>query len=737
MNNHDDETEVDNDTEGSSGGAIGGKGSHRPPATSSSGGSATQKSRSSQTTGTNSAIAVLNERLLKATKLFGRDHEQEEIINVYNRVKRRESTTSSPNGKKTEFLLIRGSIGTGKSALSERFLLPMVGKDGGYCVTGKFDQLRQLQKPHCFVVEAFTSYAKMVQERGQVETVRRAVNEATTEIESLNLLVKMIPGLAALTGLETKGDVDDAVNKQDDVDSSDEGSYSSNEAASRFKYAVRLLLRSFASVDRPLVLVLEDLHWADEAAMDLLHTLLTDTANQETLFVATYREESDKRNMTTMLKQLQKSEVTVSHIVLKNLDEVSTTNMVVDMLQTDVAYTKPLADLVFSHTKGNAYYIVVFLRALAEGGFLRYDMDAMPQWSWDADEVRVEFGTTMIDVVKNKISCLPDEVLHALKCASCLGSKLDKVILANLMGESSTVAFSYFDLATEKGLLVHCPRRGWAFAHDAIQDAAYSMIPGSDREKFHYDIGLRLWRCFDINELDENIFVVVGQLLAGSRFVEKRKEQIAVARMCLRAGERSVYMSSFQSAFNYLVHGVRLLGTKCWRDEYTLSLNLYNAAAEVAYCSGHSKEVHIFVQEILAHATCLDDTLRGHSANIYAIGSCGRMQEAIHYGIQILSDLGEKFPETQSTTRTFIELQRIRKKLKRKTNESLLRLPIMEDTRKLAAMHMLSQLTTYTFLNAKGLSLTIAFRMVNLSLNCGLSATSCIGFALVGALLCG
>lgn len=125
-------------------------------------------------------------------------------------------------------------------------------------------------------------------------------------------------------------------------------------------------------------------------------------------------------------------------------------------------------------------------------------------------------------------------------------------------------------------------------------------------------------------------------------------------------------MSSFQSAYQYLVHGIQLLDTQCWRDEYDLSLHLYNAAAEVAYCSGRSDKVHDFVQEILDHATCLEDTFGGHAAKIYAFGSSGLTQEAIQYGLNILGLLGERFPARPSMVRTFLELQRIRHRLKKK-----------------------------------------------------------------------
>lgn len=573
------------------------------------GGARSRQQRSSIT----SAIAVLTARFSKGP-LYGRDQEQEEILKVYNRVKC--ETTSDI--RKAEFILIQGGSGTGKSALVDIFLAKLVAKDGGYCVTGKFDQLIQLHEPHSAFVEAITSYAETVIERGEVDIIRAALEQSENEIEGVDLLVKMIPALAKVIMPKTNDEKwnDDSVNEDS---SADFGSGVLTEALSRFKYAFQLFLRLFlrviASRERLLVFVLEDLHWADEAAFDLLKTLLTDTLNQETLFVATYRDDADTEKVSTMLKQLQKCEVSVSHIFLKNLDEAATSNMVVEVLQTNSI--NGLANLLFSHTKGNPYFISLFLQALVEGRFLSLDMGSsnsnQMQWSCDPDEIRVEFGDTIRSIVTHKISQLPSNVLKILRFASCLGSKIDAGILGHLMGESSAVVSSCLNLAAEQGLLVNSsgPRSGWTFAHDAIQDATLCLIPMHEREELHYWIGRRLWRCFDLNELDQKIFVVVGQLMDGSEFVTEERERIAVAKLCLRAGERSVYMSSFQSAYKYIVHGIKLIGRRCWQDNYALSLDLYNAAAEVGFCTGRVDEVYVFVGEILMHAECLEDILRG------------------------------------------------------------------------------------------------------------------------------
>lgn len=432
--------------------------SHRCPTqgTSSSSSLAMTTSVTATTTTFRSAIAALNDQLAKESRLYGRDQEQNDISTDYHRFFRKDaSSAASASQFWTEFILIKGSTGTGKSAIVEKYLAPMVWNDGGFCVTWKFGQLMQLQKPQSFIVEAFTLYAETVQERGQVEAVQTAVNKSFAATEGLSLLVHMIPALAAITGWpqQTRGG--------EEVENGSEeavlGRFSSTETTSRFKFALRLFLQAIASVGDPLVQVFEDLHWADEAAVDLLHSLLTDTENYNILFVATYRDDADTVQVQSMLKQLRNTKVTISHIHLANLDRVSTTNMVTDILQTDVHLATSLADLVFDRTNGNAYFIVMFLRILTERGYLRYDAEAKPPWSGDTKKMSDSFQDTLIHVIKNQISSLPSGVLQALKLASCLGTTVDMSILEHLMEEPSSVVASYLDYATERGLLA----RNW------------------------------------------------------------------------------------------------------------------------------------------------------------------------------------------------------------------------------------------------------------------------------------
>lgn len=173
----------------------------------------------------------------------------------------------------------------------------------------------------------------MVIDRDQVDTIRAALERSANEIDGVDLLIEMVPALAKVIMPKTNDEEWKENTANGDDSSAIFGSGSSTEATSRFKSAFRLFLRAIASRDKLLVLVLEDFHWADEEALDLLMSILTDTLNQETLFVATYRNDSNTQIVTIMLKQLQMSEIEATYIFLKNLDEATTSIMIVDILQ--------------------------------------------------------------------------------------------------------------------------------------------------------------------------------------------------------------------------------------------------------------------------------------------------------------------------------------------------------------------------------------------------------------------
>jgi histidine kinase len=604
----------------------------------------------------------------------------------------------------------------------------LVQQDHGFCVAGRFDQLSQNQKPYDAFVETFSSYVEMLIKRDD-----RKIGADLSKIEGIDLLLKMIPALRRLIPQVEQPDETTSKDASCDFDFQNA---SLRDASNLSKIVLRLFLRTIASKGRPpLVIALEHLHWADEAALDVLLSLLSDSVHQRILFVATEREDLSTPALATMLQRIHVNEVTLTHIHLLNMDEEATTQFVTHMLAVDPDVAESLASAVFPSTRGNRYFTRVLLQNLARKGVLKCnDASGRHKWSWDTDEIRRECQTSMEDTLQARLLELPNSVMRLLRYASFLGFRLNTEILSYLMEERID---SYLQVAEDGGLVARSGSHGWEFTNETVQDAAFGLVPNDERELFHLRIGRRLWKHFDLKKLDKHIFIVVEELLAGERLVTDARERVAIAKLCLRAAEQSVHMSSFQTAYYYYERGIALLGPKRWEENYELTLELYDHAVEVAFCIGKFTELYKLVDDVVLHAHCFSDTLRSHATKIFALGTNLKTRQAMAHALEILSQLDVCFPKKPSLIRTVFECQRLRRRLKRKSSQSLQRIPFLKDESKLIAMRILCQFVFEALLLDDPVAPLIIFRMVSFSLDHGICAMSSLGFALFGALLCG
>jgi predicted ATPase len=179
------------------------------------------------------------------------------------------------------------------------------------------------------------------------------------------------------------------------------------------------------------------------------------------------------------------------------------------------------------------------------------------------------------------------------------------------------------------------------------------------------------------------------------------------------------------------------LGPRSWRDEYRLSLELHNAAAEMACCTAQFEQVDVHLSAITQNARNFDDTLRAQTTSVNALGSSGRLYEAIDRGMDILKALNVHLPRRASLFQSGVAYLLLRRKLKGKTNERIIRLPSMDDPQKIAAMQMLNIMVLYTVLVDPESAPFVAIKMVEMTLAYGLSTVSCVGFSVFAMLVCG
>jgi predicted ATPase len=112
---------------------------------------------------------------------------------------------------------------------------------------------------------------------------------------------------------------------------------------------------------------------------------------------------------------------------------------------------------------------------------------------------------------------------------------------------------SCLSLATARGLLARDESTGtFVFSHEGIQQASYNLIAEVSKRSFHLKIGRKLTRKLHDKALESHLFVVARQLMLGDSSVTENEEVAVLASLYLRAGEKAVEQSNFETALLYL-----------------------------------------------------------------------------------------------------------------------------------------------------------------------------------------
>ncbi|RSN62609.1 ATPase [Amycolatopsis sp. WAC 04182] len=220
-----------------------------------------------------------------------------------------------------------------------------------------------------------------------------------------------------------------------------------------------------ASQDQPIVVVLDDLHWADAASLRLLEFAAQHTWFERLLLIGTYRdvevEATDHPLRSLMMPLLAKA----TSVTLTGLepDEVGA-------LMTRTAGEAPDDELVAEvhrRTGGNPFFVEQTARLWHSGG--------------SAETI----APGVADALQRRLSLLPQPVLDLLTTASVLGREFHRRLLAGVASAPVPQVDRLLDQAVAARLVVVRGQGRFAFAHDLVRETLYASLSESDRRKQH------------------------------------------------------------------------------------------------------------------------------------------------------------------------------------------------------------------------------------------------------------
>ena len=257
--------------------------------------------------------------------------------------------------------------------------------------------------------------------------------------------------------------------------------------------AVRDLVERIAR-DQPLLLILDDLHWATKPDVMLLAHVLRSSAPAPMLVLGAYRDtEVDEAHPLGALLDDVPRLLGAQRLRIAGLDTDDVGSLVADVTSTDVdPWARRLADAVQAETAGNPFFVCEILRHL-----LDHDMVDPADRSAGAIDLRaVGVPEGVRAVVERRIALLPGPVIDVLRLAAVIGAHFDlRLLLASDDGELGETAIVEALARAETGALVApepvFPGR-YRFAHALTREAITATTPSPRRLLLHRRVGRAL-----------------------------------------------------------------------------------------------------------------------------------------------------------------------------------------------------------------------------------------------------
>ena len=143
---------------------------------------------------------------------------------------------------------------------------------------------------------------------------------------------------------------------------------------------------------------------------------------------------------------------------------------------------------MYDKTGGNPFFTIQFLTALAEEKLLVFSPEA-GRWEWDLKRIRAKrYTENVVDLMVGKLVRLKPAAQEALQWLAALGNTADFAMLALILGRSADAIHAALWEAVQAGLVLRRDET-YAFLHDRVQEAAYSLIPEAARPERHLRIG--------------------------------------------------------------------------------------------------------------------------------------------------------------------------------------------------------------------------------------------------------
>ena len=242
--------------------------------------------------------------------------------------------------------------------------------------------------------------------------------------------------------------------------------------------------------EKPLLLILEDLHWADTLSLELIMQLMDELVTTPLMFLCVYRP-SQETEIEPRLRQLpgiaeRKCVDRYTEINLKQLSTLESRQLVETLLAID-NLPESVKEMILQRSEGNPFFIEEVIRSLLDRDLIYREGE---RWKARGEIIDLDVPDTIQSVILARVDRLESEAKYVLQCASVIGRLFKYRLLEHLSRQERNLDqylndFEERDLVYEERAI---PELEYAFKHALTQETTYQGILQQRRREFHLKV---------------------------------------------------------------------------------------------------------------------------------------------------------------------------------------------------------------------------------------------------------
>ena len=654
------------------------------------------------------SLRLGHQQLQFSGQLYGRESQQAQLLAWYREVRQQEQN---------QLVLIEGYSGVGKSALIEQLYRQTLAERPHFC-RGKFDQYQRNQL-YSALQQILTELAEQLLQEPE-QNLRHWQQQLQQAVgDDAALLLSLVPALQPL--LPDSAPLPMAAKPRAD------GNFD------------QLLLRFFRVVatqsrqeQRPLVLLLDDLQWADLSSLRLLQTLMTDAQISGVLLLLSYRDnEMDTVHpVRHLLQQLHEAGIQAQKLLLSALDLAAVKTLLADTLQQDGESLDEFARLLISKTSGNPFFVRQFLLTLQQEQLLSCDLDG--NWHWDLAQIaRQNITDNLVELTAQRFDKLSEPARQLLKVAALLGEKAEIPLLLKVLSLAYAQLEPVIAEVVEAGIMTAYSSSAGSitmlrFVHDRLQQAAFATAD-HDAAALHFAIA-----AYYLQQPDpyQQLFAFIDHLNAAETLAVSHFGAEKVARLNLQAGQQAQASNAWHDACAYYQRAATL----CPAGKTALQFDAELGLASCQYLTQLYEEAGFRCQRLAEQATDALTRMQVAKLQILLLFARNDFVAAFSLAETVLLPAGIDLSQRDDIGGRYLQLENLYDKQK---IAALYQRPALSSAEHLLALEILNSLLSVAYIVSPQHYLAVSYALVTLAIRHGHCAAASKAYSTYAQNLCG